>query len=115
MSTGRINDVMISSSGQFYNNLSSKISIINDPAAMNADPMVIYVQNRGKQVLSVDNVVLMVDGFVWDSKCRLLDGDVWEPSRILCLELKYPRLTPGIHNVRVLTDYGVSDGMEFRV
>lgn len=117
VSTERINSAMSATSSTLYDKMSSRIKIINDPLSMSGSPskpLIVYVQNVGKTTLSTD-VVLMIDGEAEMCKKYMLEGEVWAPSAVLCLEIEHPRLPEGEHRVTVVAENGVMDSMVFRV
>ncbi len=117
LSTERMNSAMGATSSALYDKMSSKIKIVNDPLSMSGSPskpLIIYAQNVGKTTLSTD-VVLMIDGEAKECKEYLLEGEVWAPSSVLCLEIEHPRLPEGEHRVTVVAENGVMDSMVFRV
>ena len=115
VSINNMNDVMNTTSSQIYDQMSTRIKIVNDPSSMNSSPLIIYVQNIGTGSLGIDTTILMIDDRPRDCDKYVLDDDFWGPSSILCLELRYPRLPPGLHNLMIITENGVTDFMEFRV
>jgi len=115
VSVDRMNDAMSTTSTQIYDQMSTKIKIVNDPASMNSSPLIIYVQNIGEGYLNINAITLMIDNKPKECDKYVLDNDFWVPSSILCLELKYPRLPPGLHRITVITENGVTDFMEFRI
>ncbi len=117
LSTEKMNDAMGVTSSALYDKMSSKIEIINDPLSMSGSPskpLIIYVQNVGKTTLSTD-VVLMIDGEAKEHKEYMLEGEIWAPSSVLCLEIEHPRLSEGEHRVTAVAENGVMDSMVFRV
>ncbi|MDY6984831.1 MAG: hypothetical protein SVE93_00225 [Candidatus Thermoplasmatota archaeon] len=117
LSTERMNSAMGATSSALYDTMSSKIKIISDPLSMSGSPskpLIIYVQNVGKTTLST-NAVLMIDGEVKECREYMLEGEVWTPSSVLCLEIEHPRLPEGEHRVTVVAENGVMNSMVFRV
>jgi Putative archaeal flagellar protein G len=115
VSIDKMNDAMGNTSNQIYDQMSTKIRIVNDPASMNSSPLIFYVQNIGRGDLNIDAVTLMIDNKPRGCDKYVLDNDFWGPSSILCLEIRHPRLPPGLHRVTIITENGTTEFMEFRI
>ena len=100
-----------------YESLCTDITIINDPENMPNDPLTIYVKNTGKSTLDQNLTTVIVDQ---DVKTTLdtttLDGtDYWESGGVIEIEVTGTTLTSGDHSVKIITQNGVSDRLDFRI
>ncbi len=100
--------------------LKSDITIINDPKNISYDGSnyIFYVKNTGRSTLAYEYVTVLIDGIVvQDSniqKTIIGGGSVWNPADVLELKVN-TTLSSGDHRIRVVTENGVEDTLDFRI
>ncbi|MCL7410605.1 MAG: flagellar protein G [Methanosarcinaceae archaeon] len=100
--------------------LRTDITIINDPNEVpyiNNENYTFYVKNTGRSELNIDYVNIILDGVLIQSNNQditVLDGDVvWRPGDVLGINVTISQLSSGDHSVRVVSENGKSDAMNF--
>lgn len=102
---------------QIKDEMSTRIEIINDAAAMPNDPVLIYVQNQGSSVLNQNYIIVILDGIAVSEYDLTLTGNTtshWDPASILTISMDM-NLSSGDHSVIVTTENGISDKLSFRI
>ena len=100
--------------------LRTDITIINDPNEVpyiNNENYTFYVKNTGRSELNIDYVNIILDGILIQSSNQavtVLDGGtVWRPGDVLGVNVTISQLSSGDHSVRVVSENGKSDAMNF--
>jgi len=100
--------------------IKTDITIISDPddIPVNGSYRVFYVKNTGKTDLDINQVDVFVDGqYVTDSSLvlRVIDTgeSTWREGEVL--EVNIAGISSGDHRLRVVTENGISDTMDFRI
>ena len=102
--------------------LRTDITIINDPNEVpyiNNENYTFYVKNTGRSELNIDFVNVILDGILIQSNNQdvaVLDGGaVWRSGDVLGVNVTTSQLSSGDHSVRVVSENGKSDSMNFIV
>lgn len=111
-----------SASSTLSRQLQTDITIINDPSNIpkNGDIYTFYVKNTGKSTLTTELVSVLVNGvYILDEDVQktVIGGEattVWRTSEVLRLDVTYASMLSD-NNLRVITENGVDDFMEFRI
>ncbi|MDO9517084.1 MAG: flagellar protein G [Methanosarcinaceae archaeon] len=100
--------------------LRTDITIINDPNEVpyiNNESYMFYVKNTGRSELNIDYVNVILDGILIQSNNQavtiLEGGAVWRPGDVLGINVTINQLSSGDHSVRVVSENGKSDAMNF--
>jgi flagellar protein FlaG len=97
--------------------MSTDIDIINDPANVPNDPVMIYVKNIGGTTLNQNYISVVLDGVVVAGHTLSLSGNrttFWDPLSVLTISIDQ-ELTSGDHTITVVTENGIKDQMDFRI
>lgn len=95
--------------------ITSDVKIINDPARVLNDPVVIYVKNTGSTTLDHEEATVLVDGAVVAATVTLLDGETaFRPGAVMQIS-HAAALASGDHSVQVVMENGVKDELKFRI
>lgn len=99
-----------------YERLLTDITIVSDPNNMPNDPVIVYVKNTGKVMLSTDVDLLLDNEPKTGSNLTIsvVGGGDWEPGELLKMSV-VANLASGEHTVKVIADNGVSDRFTFRI
>jgi flagellar protein FlaG len=101
--------------------LKTDIKIINDPARIpkTGNNYTFYVKNTGRSNLASEHVTLMINGNVIPAKdvnLTVINGDiVWRPSDVIQLIVTYPSMPAGDNSIRIISENGIDDTMEFNI
>ena len=114
-------DVTDASSGSaklLSNQMETDIKIISDPDEIPGN-RIFYVKNIGSFTLDGDLVDIIIDGeYQTNSEYNLTvigrSNLVWERTDVLNITLDNA-ISSGEHTIRVITQNGVSDEMDFRI
>ncbi|MDY6965232.1 MAG: flagellar protein G [Halobacteriota archaeon] len=99
--------------------MKTDITIISDPDEIPNDDT-FYVKNTGTKTLDGDLVNVIVNGtYIMEvnlTKSVIGRSDlVWETTDILKIELMNVTLPSGDHRIKVITQNGISDTMDFTI
>ncbi|VUT27974.1 MAG: Archaebacterial flagellin [Candidatus Syntrophoarchaeum sp. GoM_oil] len=115
-----ISDASISSGTTLSKQIKTDITIISDSTAIptNGSYRVFYVKNTGKTNLDINQVNIFVDGvYITDSLLilKVLDTgeSTWREGE--ALEVNVDGIASGDHSLRVITENGIADTMDFRI
>ncbi len=109
------------SASTFSKQLKTDITIINDPARIpkTGNNYTFYVKNTGKSNLAPELITLMINGEVIPAdniKATVINGDsVWRPVDVIQLNVTYPAMPAGDNNVRIISENGIEDTMDFNI
>ena len=101
--------------------IKTDITIINDPSNIpqNGDVYTFYVKNIGKSDLAFDQVTVLIDGDVIlnnDLNKTIIGGNTtWYPSDVLQLDVTYASMPAGDNTIKVITENGIDDSLEFHI
>ena len=103
--------------------LQTDITIINDPGNIpkSGDIYTFYVKNTGKSTLTTELVSVLINGvYIPDDDVQktVIDGGitpVWRTSEVLQLDVTYVSMPSGDNDLRVITENGVDDFLEFTI
>jgi archaeal flagellar protein FlaG len=110
---GQLSGGIGTKSESLHKELTTDLRIVNDPAEVQTNPLVVYVLNTGSRAMDPELIVLLVNGQVESiSDLTVIDGGpMWYPGEIL--QITGPSIGGGDHRVRVITDSGASDTLRF--
>ena len=111
-----------SASSTLSNQLQTDITIINDPGNIpeSGNVYTFYVKNTGKSTLTTELVSVLVNGvYIPDAAVQktVIGGGtttVWRTSEVLRLDVTYASMLSD-NNLRVITENGVDDFLEFTI
>jgi archaellum component FlaG (FlaF/FlaG flagellin family) len=122
VTAGILSGVVVDLSGKaavrgkaFGDELQSEIHIINDPANVPNNPVVIYVKNTGATTLDYGNMTVIVDGKIVTTTKTLLNGETTFRYGAITEADYATTLASGDHTVQVTMENGVSDELKFRI
>ena len=112
-----------SASSTLSRQLQTDITIINDPGNIpkSGDIYTFYVKNTGKSTLTTELVSVLINGvYIPDDDVQktVIDGGitpVWRTSEVLQLDVTYASMPLGDNDLRVITENGVDDFLEFTI
>ncbi len=111
-----------SASNTLSSQIKTDITIINDPENIpkSGNVYTFYVKNTGKSILTTELVSVLVNGvYIPDEdvqKTVIGDGTTtWQPTDVLQLDINYPGMPSGDNYLRVITENGVDDFLEFTI
>lgn len=99
--------------------LKTDITIINDPSRIPTDGTnyTFYVKNTGRSNLAHELVTVIINGIVVpdsDVNKTILGGStVWRPFEVLQLNVTQSSMPSGDNTIRVITENGIYDSMDF--
>jgi flagellar protein FlaG len=99
--------------------LKTDITIINDPGNIPSAGNVysFYVKNTGKTNLAQSQVTVIINGIVIPdadvNKTVIVGSSVWRPTDVLQLDVTYASM-PAENNIRVITENGIEDTLDFK-
>ena len=119
-------NAVVNSTQSASNTLSSQIktdiTIINDPDNIpkSGNVYTFYVKNTGKSTLTTELVSVLINGvYILDEdvqKTVIGDGTTtWQPTDVLQLDISYLGMPIGDNYLRVITENGVDDFLEFTI
>ena len=79
--------------------------------------LAVYVKNIGQLTLDHHGISVLIDGAVMSTLSSSVLGDTseyWIPATVIQMEITID-LTPGDHQLKVITENGVSNTMQFRL
>lgn len=116
-SAGKLSGGIGSKSTALDEELRTDLRIVNDPAEMPNDPLIVYAMNTGSRTMDAESVILLVNGLVHQDTTHQLPGggDSWHPGEVIQLTANGVDLPGGDHRVRVVGDTGASDTLRFHV
>ena len=100
--------------------LKTDVTIINDPEKIprSGDVYTFYVKNTGKRVLPTEYVNVIIDGTIIPeadmTKTIVGGGSTWGSGDVLQIDVTYTGLSSGDHTIRVITENGIDDSMDFK-
>jgi flagellar protein FlaG len=100
--------------------LKTDITIINDPENIpqSGDVYTFYVKNTGKTILPTEYVTVIIDGRIIadaDMTKTIVGGSsTWSFGDVLQIDVTYTGLSSGDHTIRVITENGIDDSMDFK-
>ena len=111
-----------SASSTLSNQLKTDITIINDPGNIpeSSNVYTFYVKNTGKSTLTTELVSVLINGVYIDdihvNKTVIGGGTttIWRTSEVLKLDVTCASM-PSDNNLRVITENGVDDFLEFTI
>lgn len=101
--------------------LKTDITIINDPSRIpkTGDNYTFYVKNTGKSNLAPEYVTVIINGEIipaGDVTMTVInDTAVWRPSDVLALNVMYAAMPAGDNNIRIISENGIDDAMDFNI
>ena len=103
--------------------IQTDITIINDPANIpkNGNIYTFYVKNTGRATLSTEYISVLIGGeYMPDNNVEktVINGGsttVWLSADVVQLNVTYPSMPSGDNTIRVITDNGVDDSVEFNI
>ena len=99
----------------FGEELTSDVTIINDPNRVLNNPVVFYVKNTGATTLDHGNATVLVDGALVSATITLLGGEQsFRAGAVMQIEYA-ATLSAGDHRVQVVMENGVKDELRFRI
>ncbi len=111
-----------SASSTLSNQLQTDITIINDPDNIpkSGNVYTFYVKNTGKSTLTTELVSVLINGvYIPDEdiqKTVISEGTTtWQPTDVLQLDISYHGMPIGDNYLRVITENGVDDFLEFTI
>lgn len=112
-----------SASNTLSKQLQTDITIINDPGNIpkSGDIYTFYVKNTGKSTLTTELVSVLINGvYIPDDDVQktVIDGGitpVWRTSEVLQLDVTYAPMPSGDNDLRLITENGVDDFLEFTI
>ncbi|MHC1565422.1 MAG: archaellum stator protein ArlG [Candidatus Syntropharchaeales archaeon] len=117
-----ISDASISSGTALSKQIKTDITIISDSSQIptNGSYRVFYVKNTGKTNLDINQVNVFVDGkYITDGSTvlKVLDtGETtWREGEVLEVNVASSEISSGDHSLRIITENGISDTMDFRI
>ncbi|MCE8422872.1 MAG: flagellar protein G [Candidatus Methanoperedens sp.] len=114
-----VTDAAIKGGNTLSNQLKTDITIINDPSKIpkNGISYTFYVKNTGKSNLAHELVTVIINGAVipdsYVNKTIIGGSTVWRPADVLQLDVTYASMPSGDNNVRVITENGIDDSLNF--
>jgi len=100
--------------------LKTDVTIINDPEKIprSGDVYTFYVKNTGKRILPTEYVNVIIDGTIISeadmTKTIVGGGSTWGSGDVLQIDVTYTGLSSGDHTIRVITENGIDDSMDFK-
>ncbi|CAD7770137.1 Archaebacterial flagellin [Candidatus Methanoperedenaceae archaeon GB50] len=100
--------------------LKTDVTIINDPEKIprSGDVYTFYVKNTGKRILPTEYVNVIIDGTIIPeadmTKTIVGGGSTWGSGDVLQIDVTYTGLSSGDHTIRVITENGIDDSMDFK-
>ena len=100
--------------------LKTDVTIINDPEKIprSGDVYTFYVKNTGKRILPTEYVNVIIDGIIIPeadmTKTIVGGGSTWGSGDVLQIDVTYTGLSSGDHTIRVITENGIDDSMDFK-
>lgn len=112
-----------SASSTLSRQLQTDITIINDPGNIpkSGNVYTFYVKNTGKSTLTIELVSVLVNGvYIPDAAVQktVIGSEtptIWRTSEVLQLEVTYASMPSGDNDLRVITENGVDDFLEFTI
>ncbi len=107
--------------GTLSKQLKTDITIINDPAKIPASGnyYTFYIKNTGKSTLAPEHVTVLINGEVVPdanvSKTILGGGTTWRSVDVLALNVTFAGMPAGDNTVRIITENGIDDEMDFTI
>ncbi len=101
--------------------LTTDITIINDPARIpkNGENYTFYVKNTGRSNLAPEYVTVIINGEVIpfnNVTVTVINGTaVWRPADVLQLNVRDPLMSAGDSNLRIISENGIDDTMDFNI
>ncbi len=101
--------------------LMTDITIINDPAKIpkSGYNYTFYVKNTGRSNLAPEHVTVIINGEVIPFKnvtATVINGTaVWRPADVLQLNVMFPAMPSGDNNLRIISENGIDDTMDFSI
>lgn len=120
VNTQSVTDSLSAASKTLSEQLRTDITIINDPENIptSGDVYTFYVKNTGNTILPIEYVNVIIDGVIIpdaDMTKTLVDGSsTWNYGDVLQIDVTYPGLPSGDHTIRVITENGIDDTMDFK-
>jgi archaellum component FlaG (FlaF/FlaG flagellin family) len=96
--------------------LSTRIAIVNDPAHVPNNPVILYVKNTGSTDLTLADFVILYDGTQrtgWTVTVGGVADTTLEPSETAVITVTGLSASNGNHAIRVVSGPGYSDDLEF--
>lgn len=109
------------SASTLSNQLKTDITIINDPSRIpkTGDNYTFYVKNTGRSNLAPEHITLIINGGVIPADnvtVTVINGDaVWRPVDVIQLIVTYPGMPAGDNNIRIISENGIDDTMDFNI
>ncbi|ADI74178.1 flagellin [Methanohalobium evestigatum Z-7303] len=103
--------------------LKTDITIISDPEVIpynsTSDYYTFYVKNTGKSDIALEYVNVILDGeYIQDKNLNLSlqdSGETWKPLGVLIVNVTTGgELNSGDHGLKVVSDNGISDTIDFK-
>ena len=99
--------------------LKTDITIINDPARIPraGDNYTFYVKNTGKSNLAPEHVTVIISGEVIppaNVTITVINGtSIWRPADVLQLDVTTDTIQPGDNSIKIISENGVDDTLDF--
>jgi flagellar protein FlaG len=120
INTQSVTDSIGAASKTLSEQLRTDITIINDPENIpkSGNVYTFYVKNTGSTILPTDYVNVIIDGRIIadsDMTKTIVDGSsTWSFGDVLQIDVTYAGLPSGDHTIRVITENGIDDIMDFK-
>ncbi|NPA75572.1 MAG: flagellar protein G [Euryarchaeota archaeon] len=92
--------------------LSEDFTVINDPQRMSNNPVVFYLKNTGKTVLSTAHITVLIDGVAVNSTVNTTEP--WKPGQVIILTANVD-LSSGDHVAKIILQDGLAKTFQFEV
>jgi flagellar protein FlaG len=101
--------------------LKTDITVINDPSNIpkTGANYTFYVKNTGRSNLAPEHVTVIINGeMISDdnvTKTVINGTTIWRPADVLQLNVNYASMPSGDNRIKVISENGIGDTMEFTI
>lgn len=99
--------------------LTAEVRVVNDPARVPNNPVILYVLNTGTSTLAPTETIVVVDGQVHTALSFDVLGTsediIWRNGQVLMITLDGANLANGDHRVKVIGQFGAADTIRFSI
>ncbi len=114
---GDLSDDVRSSGDRLGDEMRTDITIINDPNNVATSPLVVYVKNTGSVTLTAPDTTVLLDGRASEDVTYDVlgstDDETWSIGAVLEITVNDLTVDPGDHTLRVISNNGIDDTLEF--
>ena len=117
VTTKYVNDLR-DRSDQLEQEMAGRIAIVNDPARVPNNPVILYVKNTGTLTQDLGDFALFVDGVVrttWTVTVNGAAATELSPGDMAAFSITGLNLAAGSHTASVVSDTNYADRMQFTV